>query len=259
MKTLNPFNAPGSPQAERQRIRRERFKIVVWTIVAANVLLFAGMLIQGCQREPATAVTPDTNAAETAASDTNAAAMAQPASGTNASATPNFEAPVPNSTAASAMTNAAPEPPQPGTRQYVVGKGDSFRKIAKANRVSVKALAAANPGIDSAKLKAGQSLQVPAGAEPAVASSGAAPARASAKATQSHGRYVVKRGDTLARIARVHGTTVRAIKSANGLTSDRLVAGRSRKMPGAKAAKASGGTKRTARWPGGTSSYRERA
>jgi hypothetical protein len=77
MKALNPFNAPGSPQAERQRKRRERFKIVVWTIVGANVLLFAGMLIQGCQREPATTGTPEGNPVETAASDTNGAAMAQ--------------------------------------------------------------------------------------------------------------------------------------------------------------------------------------
>jgi LysM repeat protein len=104
----------------------------------------------------------------------------------------------------------------------------------------MKALADANPGVDSAKLKVGQSLQVPAGAEPAVASPGASPVRASATASKSPGRYVVKRGDTLDRIARAHGTTVRAIKAANGLTSDRLVAGRSLKMPGTKTPGASG-------------------
>jgi LysM repeat protein len=240
MKTLNPFNAPGSPQAERQRIRRERFKIVVWTIVAANTVLFAGMLIQGCQREPATAVSQDANPVETASSDTNGVAVAQQTSGTNAPITPTFEAPAANPAVAAAVTNAAPEPALPGARQYVVVKGDSFYKIAKANKVSMKALADANPGVDSAKLKVGQALQVPAGAEPAAASPAASSVRASAKVTQSTGRYVVKRGDTLDRIARAHGTTVRAIKAANGLTSERLVAGRSLKMPGTKAHGASG-------------------
>ena len=240
MKTLNPFNAPGSPQAERQRIRRGRFKIVVWTIVAANLVLFAGMLIQGCQREPATAVTPDANPVETASSDTNGAAVAQQTSGMNAPVTPTFEPSAANPTVAAGVTNAGPVPGQPGAKQYVVVKGDSFYKIAKAHKVSMKALADANPGVDSAKLKVGQALQVPAGAEPTSASPAASPVRASAKASPSTGRYVVKRGDTLDRIARAHRTTVRAIKAANGLTSDRLVAGRSLKMPGTKTPGASG-------------------
>ena len=198
------------------------------------------MLIQGCQREPATAVTQDANPPETASSDTNNMAGAPQTSGTNAAASPTFEAPATNPAVAAAVTNAAPEPVQPGTRQYVVVQGDSFHKIAKANRVTMKALADANPGVDSAKLRVGQSLQVPAGAEPAAASPSASPVRASAKASKSPGRYVVKRGDTLDRIARAHGTTVRALKAANGLTSDRLVVGRSLKMPGTKASAAPG-------------------
>ncbi|MCX6921702.1 MAG: LysM peptidoglycan-binding domain-containing protein [Verrucomicrobia bacterium] len=58
----------------------------------------------------------------------------------------------------------------------------------------------------------------------------------SAKAGPSHSRYVVKKGDTLARIARTHGTTPQAIKAANGLSSDRIAVGRSLKMPEARAA-----------------------
>ena len=37
--------------------------------------------------------------------------------------------------------------------------------------------------------------------------------------------YVVKSGDTLGRIARAHGTTVKAIEAANGLNGDRIVVG----------------------------------
>jgi LysM repeat protein len=240
MKTLNPFNAPGSQQAERQRVRRQRFKIVVWTVVAANVFLFAVMLIQGCQREPATSATPEGNPAETAASDTNGPATAQQTPVANAPVTPSFETPAQNPAVAAAVTNAPPEPAQPGARQYVAAKGDSFYKIARANKVSMKALADANPGVNSSKLKVGQVLQVPAGAEPPAASPASVPAARTASATRASGRYVVKRGDTLNRIAHAHGTTVRALKAANGLTSDRIVVGRSLKLPEPKAAVTAG-------------------
>jgi len=52
-------------------------------------------------------------------------------------------------------------------------------------------------------------------------------------ATASHPQtfYVVKSGDTLTRIAKAHGTTVKAIKAANGLESDRIVVGAKLKMP----------------------------
>jgi LysM repeat protein len=47
--------------------------------------------------------------------------------------------------------------------------------------------------------------------------------------------YVVKRGDTLSRIARAHGTTVKALKAANGLEGDRIDAGQKLKLPSASA------------------------
>jgi LysM repeat protein len=54
-----------------------------------------------------------------------------------------------------------------------------------------------------------------------------------AAATASHAEtlYVVKSGDTLTRIARVHGTTVKALKSANSLDGDRLIVGAKLKIP----------------------------
>jgi LysM repeat protein len=235
---LNPFNAPGSPQAEQRRIRRERFKFVVWTIVVANVLLLMGMLIQGCQREPAASETSSGSASERASSDTNGTAMAQPTPDTNAPVAPNFEPPVTNATAEATVPSGAPNPVQGGGKQYVVVKGDSFHKIARGNGISMKALADANPGVNSAKLKVGQALQIPVGAEPATASSASATTHASATVSASSSRYVVKAGDTLDRIARAHRTTAKAIKMANGLTSDRINVGRVLKMPEPRAARA---------------------
>jgi len=44
------------------------------------------------------------------------------------------------------------------------------------------------------------------------------------------GGYVVKSGDTLSRIAKAHGTTVKALKAANHLTSDRIFVGEKLKL-----------------------------
>ena len=239
MKVLNPFNTPGSPQAEQRRIRRERFRFVVWTIVVANVLLLIGLLIQGCQREPVDGGTSGGNAAGGASSETIGAAMGQPILDTNAPIAPTFQPPVTNSAAEPVVTNAPANPIVGSTRQYVVVKGDSFYKIAKANGITVKALTDANPGVDSAKLKVGQKLQIPGGTKHSATGPVRSPKHAGATVSASSGRYVVKTGDTLVRIARTHGTTVKAIKMANGLTSDRITVGRSLKIPQPKLARAS--------------------
>lgn len=134
-------------------------------------------------------------------------------------------------------------PLQVPVNQDAVLKGDSFYKIAKVNGVSLKALTEANPGIDSAKLKVGQVLQLPVGAEPGTSISASVPTAADGRASQptaitsrAQSRYVVKSGDSLGRIARTHGTTVQAIKAANGLTSDRIVAGQNLKLPESRTA-----------------------
>jgi len=45
--------------------------------------------------------------------------------------------------------------------------------------------------------------------------------------------YVVKSGDNLTRIAKTHGTTVKAIEAANGLASDHISIGDKLKVPAA--------------------------
>ncbi len=67
----------------------------------------------------------------------------------------------------------------------------------------------------------------------AVPLTAAAAQPASTAASGKPGKYVIKRGDTLLRIARAHHTTVKALKLANGLTTDRILVGQALKLPAA--------------------------
>ena len=83
-------------------------------------------------------------------------------------------------------------------------------------------------------------VPVPSSGEPSVATNVAAAApQANAPTTtplptvEGEGAsivYVVKSGDTLTRIAKTHGTTVQAIRAANGLKTDRIVVGQKLKI-----------------------------
>ena len=180
MKKLNPFSGPGSLQADQQQRRREQFKTMVWAIVMANVVLFMGLLIQGCQQEPPASETSGGTPVEAASSDTNGAAAASPKSDTHAHVATAPEA-APMNTLPEATPKVAPTAPTSATASQ---------------------------------------LTTPASTVPS--------------------RYVLKSGDTLSRIARAHKTTVQALKAANGLTSDRVVAGQTLKMPESREAGAAG-------------------
>lgn len=138
-------------------------------------------------------------------------------------------------------------PPPSEGGEYIVVKGDTLFTIAKKNNVTLKALQAANPGVDSKKLKIGQKLKLPAGGVTAPApapQSGTstspgthAPAPALESASGSD-VYAVKSGDTLTKIAKNHGTTVKNLRAANNLSSDKLTVGQKLKIPAKGAAPA---------------------
>jgi LysM repeat protein len=56
-------------------------------------------------------------------------------------------------------------------------------------------------------------------------------AEVAAAASHPQTLYVVKSGDTLIRIAKAYGVTVKALKAANGLKSDRIIVGAKLKIP----------------------------
>ena len=49
LKACNPFQIPGSLIGNPQITRRERFKKIFFAVLAAHVLLFLTLLIQGCR------------------------------------------------------------------------------------------------------------------------------------------------------------------------------------------------------------------
>jgi len=214
MNNPNPFVPKGS-LLEQQSQRRSRLKLAVFCVLAVSVTGLVAMLIQGCKREQPTDNNP------TPQVDTNVPAMdtntPPPMPDTN---TPPPMPPAPTNNSALVVPPpqppAAPTPMEPAAgaaSTYSVVQGDTLAKIAKAHGVSVKALEAANPGVDPKKLKIKQQLNIPA----PMASSNAGSA-ASSGITASGGSsesYTVKSGDTLSKIAKRNGVSLRALRAAN--------------------------------------------
>jgi LysM repeat protein len=235
MNTPNPLIPQGI--LSQQTRGKTNMRIVVFTILALHVVLLGGLLMQGCKPETKKEAKENemaTNAlplmAEPYYSNTNLPAetnLPNVAQNTNVPVTPIETSPAP----------VMPAPVGP-TAEYAVRKNDSFAKIAKAKGTTVKALQQANPGVDSRKLKVGQKIQVPAPAGGSDA--GAAIALDAGAAPPTHAKaatsiYVVKAGDNLAKIARQHGTTAKAIQAANNLKTTKINAGQKLKLPAAKA------------------------
>lgn len=57
--------------------------------------------------------------------------------------------------------NGTAAPVVAGPGEYIVKKGDTFAKVARANGTTIAALTAVNPGVSSANLKIGQKLKLP--------------------------------------------------------------------------------------------------
>jgi LysM repeat protein len=221
MNNPNPFVPKGS-LLEQQSQRRSRLKLAVFCVLAVSVTGLVAMLIQGCKREnPDAQINPPIV-------DTNPPAMTE----TNPPVVDtNPPVPMPpiatNPPVVTPPPVTAPQAVETGGPEYVVVQGDTLAKIAKKNGVSLKALVAANPGVDPKKLHVKQKLVIPGSAK----SAEAAPV-AVAGATEAGGElYTVKSGDTLSKIAKRHGTTIKALEAANNLTTTKIKVGEKLKVP----------------------------
>jgi LysM repeat protein len=221
MNNPNPFVPKGS-LLEQQSQRRSRLKLAVFCVVAVCVTGLVAMLIQGCKREQ-----PATESGLPPMDATNPMAMDY----TNPPVETNPPTPIP------AFTNPPPLPVPPvpvpqaiqtSGEEYIVVAGDTFGKIAKAHGVSLKALEDANPGVDSRKLKIKQKITIP----PSAKSTEAAPPAVAGAADMGGQTYTVKSGDTLTKIAKANGTTVKAIEAANpGVDPNHIKVAQKLKIP----------------------------
>lgn len=225
MNNQSPLIPQGS-LLEQPNKGRARVKIAVFLVLAIHGIGLMALLMQGCKKE---ADTGNTAATET----TNAPAPAF--------VEPTNTPPVPTNLVA-APTNPAPvsppveqppvaQPPTTGATDYVIVKGDTFSTIAKKFHMSIKSLLDANPAVEPTKLKIGQTIHVPA----APASASGTPANnttVAANDTGSSQTYSVKSGDSLTKIAGEFGITVKALRSANSLKTDKIVVGQKLKIPG---------------------------
>lgn len=131
-----------------------------------------------------------------------------------------------------------PAPVKAEPKYYVIKSGDSLGRIASRFNVSVRDIVAMNHLANPNKIQPGQKLLLPDYVDlsakepprkPVVKAAPAKPSRP--KAVAGDQEYVVKSGDMLSSIAYRYTTSVRAIKEANNLTSDRLRIGQKLMLP----------------------------
>ena len=142
-----------------------------------------------------------------------------------------------------------PVPPDPNTTEdlslspanvsvYKVQRGDTLWAIAGKNNLTLNGLLNANPNLDkNSRLAIGQEILLPVGG----VSNPAATVDPGVTPVVSGGAsYVVKSGDSMTRIAQIHGVSLAALLQANGLNNNSII------RPGQKLSIPEGGSPVTA-------------
>ena len=190
-----------------------------WLVLILHMVVLAGFsLTQGCKTAKAGGVTQDQPAVLPAEDLTSGGIL--PAGGT---------APVVS-------------PAVPSVKVYTVQKGDTLSSIASEHGTTWKKLAECNNLSNPNQLKVGQELRISEAGGSVTSGSlskhvvpvSSRPVAGSIKP----GTYVIKKGDLLSTIAKRSGLTVAELKTANGLTSDKISVGKNLTIPKKGAAKA---------------------
>ena len=255
--------SPLVPQGATTEPRRRSHLTAVFVILFLHVGALSVLLLQGCGKNetpPPTAevgnppiLTLDTNPPP-AIADLPPASPFPPPPGvpSGATPTPGLNPNLPNSFGTLPPSPSLPPSPTLGlppvtapapfdvasstpSTEHTVMRGETGAVIAKKYGMGWKAIEAANPGVDSRKLKIGQKLMIPA---KSIAPSPAAThdTAAGSLSSVSTSVHTVKSGDTLGKIAKSQGVTIKAIKAANGLKLDAIKVGQKLKIPGKPAA-----------------------
>jgi len=240
MNNPSPLVPQGS-LLEQKNKGRARVKIAVFVVLAIHGIGLLALLMQGCKPS-----TPPVDQSQTAAVDTNPPPTFQPTNNqvvadTNPAPTTTPSNPPP--AAPEPIVTPAPTPMAPvtGGTDYKIVKGDTFSSLHKKFHVSLKELTAANPGVDSSRLKVGQTIHIPAGgggASAAPAAGAGAAGTAAMESVAGDHTYKVKSGDTLTKIAGQFGVSLKALRAANSLKTDKIKVGQELKIPAKAAASA---------------------
>ncbi len=121
-------------------------------------------------------------------------------------------------------------PPVPTYVVHKVRRGESLSVIARKYRTSVSAIVRLNRLKSRRYIKAGWRLKIPTRITYASLRQSASTSPGS-QAQKSIERYVVRKGDSLWRIAKRFGTTTKAIQSVNRLRNTHLRIGQALKIP----------------------------
>lgn len=248
---------------------KSHVRIAVFTILAIHVVLLGALLMAGCKKTNTDTAALPGNPPENSEippfqADSNAPPVAPPES---APVTPppsnlaqNQVTPPPTDFAPQPLpTNPAPVVPPPvapapvdtpvatgSATEHVIVKGDTYGSLAKRYSTTIKAITAANPGVQPSRLKIGQKINIPApsASAPAAVANGSTGA-AGAGSSGGDIVHVVKSNDTLWALAKKYGVSQNAIRSANGLKTSSLKVGQRLKIP----AKSGGGAPASAVTP----------
>lgn len=246
----------GALDEQRPRSKSNVY-IAVFAILAFHVVLLGALLLQGCKdnrggaslannndaglvlpsNQPpadlglANPFAPPPDLASNPVGTGSTPPPANPLTGGGATLPPTpgpaVVNPPPATPEAPAMTTA-------GMREHEIQPGENFTTIGKKYNVSPTAIAKANPGVDSRRLRVGQKIKIPETAATVAAkpeTRAPAPPPAALPLPAGAVTYEVKPGDTLIKIARTQGTSVEKIKSANQLKTTMIRAGQKLVIP----------------------------
>ncbi|UFU01630.1 LysM peptidoglycan-binding domain-containing protein [Ruania suaedae] len=131
---------------------------------------------------------------------------------------------------------------------YTVRAGDTVSHLALRYGTSVRAIVDANDLGRRAIIRIGQTLRIPGSSSSGSSSSGSnssgsGSSSSGSSSSSSAKTHRVVAGDTVSALAARHGTTVRAIISANGLNSNALIRiGQTLRIPGSSSSGSSSGS-----------------
>lgn len=185
MSPSNPILPPGSPLQGPQRDNNSKLLVSMVLIVAVHACVLSALLIQGCKRQ-------DTGKESAVATNEEPPFARVPAPPTPAPEQPTASA-VPSVATPQTNTPVLP-PPQAAASNFVVTPPPMEMVAPGAAPSAAKPAVSGNPSV-----------------------------------------YVVKKGDTLTRVAKAHGVSVPAIRAANALKTDRLLVGQKLKIPAGEA------------------------